>query len=39
MGAGEGMEFLSKKIKNSKINADFFDTMKYYFLYLGVVQR
>ena len=27
MGAGEGMEFLVEKIKNSKNNADFFDTM------------
>ena len=27
MGAGEGMEFLAEKIKNSKNNADFFDTM------------
>jgi transcription termination factor Rho len=27
MGANEGMEFLSEKIKNSKNNADFFDTM------------
>ena len=27
MGAGDGMEFLVEKIKNSKNNADFFDTM------------